>query len=125
MIPHGGQPRLRRRRAADHPYRAATGLALAGEIDEFTYSPLVATLDELTRGQQEVHVDLADVAYCDLAGLRAIVRLAGPAGEGGDRPPGGAAPLPWPSCARCWKSSAGTPFPGLSLDRQGASPAGH
>ena len=37
---------------------------------------LVATLHELTRRQHEVHVDLAEVGYCDLAGLRAIVRLA-------------------------------------------------
>ena len=100
------------------------GLALAGEIDESTYSPLVATLDELTRGQQEVHVDLADVAYCDLAGLRAIVRLAGPAGEGGTARRVVLHHVPAQLRAVLeiigWDS-----VPGLSLGRQGASPAGH
>jgi ABC-type transporter Mla MlaB component len=33
-----------------------------------------------------VHLDLADVSYCDLAGLRAIVRLANPGGAGTGRP---------------------------------------
>ena len=61
-----------------------SGVSIAGEIDESTYSALVVTLDELTRGQHEVHVDLGDVVYCDLAGLRAIVRLA--IGDGADRP---------------------------------------
>jgi ABC-type transporter Mla MlaB component len=57
---------------------APPGLALFGEIDESTYPALVSSLDALTHGQPEVHLDLAGVAYCDLAGLRAIVRLAGP-----------------------------------------------
>ena len=57
-------------------------LAVTGEIDESTYSSLVRTLEELTRGAPEVHLDLAGVVYCDLAGLRAIVRLAGPGPDG-------------------------------------------
>lgn len=57
-------------------------LAIAGEIDESTYPSLVASLDELTRDAPEVHLDLAGVIYCDLAGLRAMVRLAGPGPEG-------------------------------------------
>jgi len=100
------------------------GLALAGEIDESTYSRLVTTLDELTRGRREVHLDLAGIVYCDLAGLRAIVRLASPGtGDGSARrlvlhnvP----AQLQAVLEIIGWDS-----VPGLSLDQQGASPAGY
>jgi ABC-type transporter Mla MlaB component len=57
-------------------------LAIAGEVDESTYSGLVGTLEKLVDGQAEVHASLAGVEYCDLAGLRAIVRLAGGCGGG-------------------------------------------
>jgi anti-anti-sigma factor len=53
-----------------------TGLVLAGEIDEDTYPALVAKLNELAIGVPEIHFDLAGLEYCDLAGLRAIIRLA-------------------------------------------------
>ena len=68
---------LRISRTADPP-----GLALAGEIDESTYPALLGALRELPDTPPEVHLDLADVSYCDLAGLRAIVRLASPGGAG-------------------------------------------
>jgi anti-anti-sigma regulatory factor len=51
-------------------------LSMAGEIDESTYSGLLGALKELADGRSEVHIDLAGVTYCDLAGLRAIVSLA-------------------------------------------------
>jgi hypothetical protein len=57
-------------------------VAIAGEIDESTYSGLVSTLEELVNGPGEAHVNLAGIRYCDLAGLRAIIGLAGP-GSGG------------------------------------------
>jgi ABC-type transporter Mla MlaB component len=57
------------------------GLALAGEIDENTYPALVEKLAEFTG--PELHLFLADVEYCDLAGLRAMIRLAN--GSGGSR----------------------------------------
>lgn len=69
---------LRITRIADPP-----GLAIAGEIDESTYPALLAALRELPDTPPEVHLDLADVSYCDLAGLRAIVRLASPDRSGG------------------------------------------
>jgi ABC-type transporter Mla MlaB component len=52
------------------------GLAIAGEIDEDTYPALVRKLEEFA-GSDEIHLNLAGVEYCDLAGLRAIARLAG------------------------------------------------
>jgi anti-anti-sigma factor len=52
------------------------GLAIAGEIDEATYPALVTSLHELAEEHPVVHLDLSGVSYCDLAGLRAIVRLA-------------------------------------------------
>jgi ABC-type transporter Mla MlaB component len=60
------------------------GLAMAGEIDESTYPGLLAALDKLTDGPAEVHVSLAEVSYCDLAGLRAIVRITGADSNGSD-----------------------------------------
>jgi ABC-type transporter Mla MlaB component len=56
-------------------------LALVGEIDESTYAGLVGALAEFTAGQGEIHLDLAGVDYCDLAGLRALVRLTGADGR--------------------------------------------
>ena len=57
-------------------------LAIAGEIDESNYPGLVGALKEVAdeHGADEhgaVHVNLAEVDYCDLAGLRAIVMLTG------------------------------------------------
>ena len=58
------------------PMNNPPGLAIGGEIDEDAYPALVEKLGQLARGRDEVHVDLAAVQYCDLAGLRAIVRAA-------------------------------------------------
>lgn len=62
-------------------------LAIAGDIDEYTHAALVETLRKLTDGLHEIHINLADVAYCDLAGLRAIILLGGSANHdrGGTR----------------------------------------
>jgi ABC-type transporter Mla MlaB component len=57
---------------------------IAGEIDDARYLGLVSTLEDLVDPEGDVHVNLAELAYCDLAGLRAILRLAGP-GQG-DQP---------------------------------------
>jgi ABC-type transporter Mla MlaB component len=60
------------------------GLATAGEIDESTYAGLISVLDKLADGPAEIHVSLAGVSYCDLAGLRAIVRITGAESNGAD-----------------------------------------
>jgi anti-anti-sigma factor len=60
------------------------GLAIAGEIDEDTYPALVAKLEQLA-GTSEIHLNLAGVQYCDLAGLRAMIRLAGSGRRGDSR----------------------------------------
>src|ERR1039458_1683033 len=49
---------------------------IAGEIDESSYSGLVSTLEGLADREGDVHVNLAEVAFCDLAGLRAVLWLA-------------------------------------------------
>jgi ABC-type transporter Mla MlaB component len=58
-------------------------MALAGEVDESSYPGLVAVLTGAAARYDEIHLDLAGLGYCDLAGLRAIVRLASPDGGGG------------------------------------------
>lgn len=60
---------------------------IAGEIDQAHYLGLVSTLEDLVDPEGDVHVNLAELAYCDLAGLRAILRLAGPGR--GDQPHNG------------------------------------
>lgn len=61
------------------------GLIIAGDIDEFSHDVLVSALAELTEVSGEIHLDLAAVEYCDLAGLRSMITLAasGPPGRGG------------------------------------------
>ena len=62
---------LRITRLGDGPW-----LAVAGEIDEYSYTSLIRVLASVARDPGEIHVDLADVEYCDVAGLRAFVVLA-------------------------------------------------
>jgi anti-anti-sigma regulatory factor len=85
---------------------------IAGEIDVARYLGLVSTLEDLVDPKGDVHVTLAELAYCDLAGLRAILRLAGPGRE--DQGHNGRSlfldDVP-PHLARCCGSSAGTPPP--------------
>ncbi len=54
---------------------------IAGEIDESSYPGLVSTLDDLVDREGDVHINLAGLAYCDVAGLRAILQLAGTGGS--------------------------------------------
>ena len=57
---------------------------LAGDIDEWTYRILTEVLAmAAATGWDPIQVDLAGVGYCDVAGLRAILSLAGGPGEGG------------------------------------------
>lgn len=51
-------------------------LVLSGDIDEETYPALIEALSRIPRDNADLHVDLSAVTFCDLAGLRAIVRLA-------------------------------------------------
>lgn len=51
-------------------------IALSGVVEERTYPALVGTLKRLMAGLDLVHVYLAGLEYCDLAGLRVIVGLA-------------------------------------------------
>ena len=68
----------------DSPLQAAyfsppPTLFLAGEIDEATYRDLLRVLRwAVAADRHQLQVDLADVVYCDLAGLRAILSLAQP-----------------------------------------------
>jgi ABC-type transporter Mla MlaB component len=62
---------LRITRFGDQP-----GLVVAGEIDEYSYKTLIRALASVARDPGEIHIDLAGVEYCDVAGLRAFVVLA-------------------------------------------------
>lgn len=57
-------------------------LHLAGDIDEWTFRDLTRILARAAAaGAPRIHVDLADVQYCDVAGLRAIISLVSGQGE--------------------------------------------
>jgi ABC-type transporter Mla MlaB component len=57
-------------------------LHLAGDIDEWTFPDLTDILARTAAaGVPRVHVDLAGVGYCDVAGLRAMISLAGGGGD--------------------------------------------
>jgi ABC-type transporter Mla MlaB component len=62
---------LRVTRLGDEPW-----LVVAGEIDEYSYTSLIRALASVARVPGAIHIDLADVQYCDVAGLRAFVVLA-------------------------------------------------
>ena len=68
---------LRITRTIDPP-----GLAISGDVDEFTYSGLLSALADIVGEAAEIHVNMARVQYCDLAGLRAIIGLTGTSGDG-------------------------------------------
>ena len=51
-------------------------LVLSGDIDEETYPALIEALSRIPRDSAGLHVNLSAVTFCDLAGLRAILRLA-------------------------------------------------
>jgi anti-anti-sigma regulatory factor len=58
-------------------------LHLAGDIDEWTYPYLLEVLARMSEaGERWLQVDLTDVRYCDVAGLRAIVSLPGGSRDG-------------------------------------------
>ena len=51
-------------------------LVLSGDIDEETYPALLEALGRIPRDGAGLHVNLSAVTFCDVAGLRAVVRLA-------------------------------------------------
>lgn len=51
-------------------------LAISGEIDEDTCPALARKLAQLT-GPADIHLHLGGVTYCNLAGMRVIIGLAG------------------------------------------------
>jgi anti-anti-sigma regulatory factor len=61
--------------------RPPAALRLAGVIDESTYPVLRRALAKATMaGDDAIRVDMAEVEFCDLAGLRMIVSAAGRSG---------------------------------------------
>jgi anti-anti-sigma regulatory factor len=60
------------------------GLFIAGEVDESSYRFFAETLNALASGLSLVRINLAGLTYCDVAGLRLIVGLAGTGGLDGD-----------------------------------------
>jgi anti-anti-sigma factor len=83
--PPGGPEFPLQARFTQHP----PVLHLAGDIDESTYPGLTEVLAGVAAaGWPLIHVDLAGVDYCDVAGLRAIVSLACRPGNGEASRPG-------------------------------------
>lgn len=69
--------RLRIVRTADPP-----GLAFYGDIDAASLDAVAESLASLGPGAGDVEIDLSGVLFCDLGGIRAIVRAAQDQGAG-------------------------------------------
>jgi ABC-type transporter Mla MlaB component len=59
-------------------------LALGGELDEAVSPGVAGALEQAAAGHPEIHVTMAGLSYCDLAGLRTIVRLTQDRGGGAE-----------------------------------------
>jgi len=55
--------------------RAGRGYRLSGEIDLRTHDALAAALERL-HGPGDIRLDLSELAFCDAAGLGAMIALA-------------------------------------------------
>jgi len=53
-------------------------LVLAGNIDLTSHTALIAAMAQAAGGAGQVHIDMARVSFCDVAGLRILM-------HGGDR----------------------------------------
>jgi ABC-type transporter Mla MlaB component len=99
------------------------GLAIAGEIDESTYPGLMVALRRFTDGPAEVHFSLSGVSYCDLAGLRALVRVTGASGDGAPCNGGGTRRVVLhgvpPQIVTVLRIVGWDSIPGLDLDERG------
>jgi hypothetical protein len=72
---------------------AAPGsVALAGEVDEDNCPGMATALEQLAAGAAELRIDLAQLAFCDLAGLRVLVGLTTPGAGPAEAGPGAAGP---------------------------------
>ena len=72
---------------------AAPGsVALAGEVDEDNCPGMAAALEQLAAGAAGLRIDLAELAFCDLAGLRVLVGLTTPGAAPAEAAPGGTGP---------------------------------
>jgi anti-anti-sigma factor len=58
------------------------GLSLVGEIDASNLDAVTDSLAGALAGTRDLHVDLSGVSFCDLAGMRAILRTAQMLGAG-------------------------------------------
>jgi ABC-type transporter Mla MlaB component len=68
-LPPGGDADAGRGRSPLSVSRSGQSLAVTGEIDESSFCFFAEALDALAEGSL-VHIDLAGVEYCDIAGLR-------------------------------------------------------
>ncbi|MGH4026162.1 MAG: STAS domain-containing protein [Pseudonocardiaceae bacterium] len=58
------------------PIADSAGLRLVGDIDLATAAALAAALDELVRGNGDVHLDLAELRFVDVSGASVVVSAA-------------------------------------------------
>lgn len=58
------------------------GLRLVGEVDLATAPVLAGALDELVRGDGDVHLDLAQLRFVDVSGASVVVAAAAELGAG-------------------------------------------
>jgi anti-anti-sigma factor len=58
------------------------GLSFSGVLDIFNADSVASSLSDQLHGQGDLHIDLSNVEFCDVSGIRALVTAAETAGDG-------------------------------------------
>lgn len=58
------------------------GLCLTGVIDHFNVDSFARSLDSALDGEGDLNIDLSRLAFCDVSGIRALVKAAEKASGG-------------------------------------------
>jgi anti-anti-sigma factor len=56
--------------------RTPGGLSISGAIDNYNVDSFSRSLSALLDGKGDVNVDLSELEFCDVSGIRALVRAA-------------------------------------------------
>jgi anti-anti-sigma factor len=58
------------------------GLSFSGVLDIFNADSVASSLSSQMQGEGDLHIDLSNVEFCDVSGIRALVSAAEAAGGG-------------------------------------------
>jgi anti-anti-sigma factor len=56
--------------------RTPAGLSVTGVIDHYNVDSFARSLSESLKGEGDLNVDLSELEFCDVSGIRALVKAA-------------------------------------------------